>query len=77
MPPVNRQNWGEYISQLKAQNAGKGVIDHIQNLKDNHRNPLMHPQDTLDMPQATSLFGVCQGAIETIVVDGVDRGFLR
>lgn len=77
MPPINRQNWGEYISQLKTHKASKGTIDHLQNLKDNHRNPLMHPQDTLTMPLAVSLFGVCQGTIETIISDGVARGTLK
>ena len=77
LPPINRQNWGEYIQQLKNHNAGKGVIDHLQNLKDNHRNPLMHPQDTLTMPQAVSLFGICQGTVETIIADGIQKGIIR
>jgi hypothetical protein len=77
MPPLNRQNWGEYIAQLKKNSADKGLVDHIQNLKDNHRNPLMHPQDTLTMPEAVSLFGVCQGSIETIISDGMTRGLFQ
>jgi hypothetical protein len=77
MPPINRQNWGEYIQQLKNHNADKGTIDQMQNLKDNHRNPLMHPQDTLTMPEAVSLFAVGQSTIETIVADGVNRGTLK
>ena len=77
MPPINRQNWGEYIQQLKNHNADKGTTDQMQNLKDNHRNPLMHPQDTLTMPEAVSLFAVGQSTIETIIADGVKRGTLK
>lgn len=77
MPPINRQNWGEYIQQLKKHNADKGTIDQMQNLKDNHRNPLMHPQDILTMPEAVSLFAVGQSTIETIIADGVKRGILK
>jgi hypothetical protein len=77
MPPINRQNWGEYIKALKDNTADKGTIDQMQNLKENHRNPLMHPQDTLTMPEAVSLFAVGQSTIETIVADGVKRGILK
>ena len=77
MPPINRQNWGEYINQLKLNGAAKETIDHMQSLKDHHRNPLMHPQDVLDMPEAVSLFAIGQSTIETIVGDGVKRGIFK
>ena len=77
MPPINKQNWGEYIQQLTNHNADKGTIDHMRNLKDNHRNPLMHPEDVLTMPEAVSLFSVGQATIETIIADGVKRGTFK
>lgn len=77
IPSINRQSWGEYIRALKDNGADKPTIDQMQNLKDNHRNPLMHPQDTLTMPEGVSLFAVCQSAIETIVADGEKRGTLK
>jgi hypothetical protein len=82
MPPINRQNWGEYIEQLRKANgdgktADKETIDHMQSLKDHHRNPLMHPRDTLTIPEAVSLFAIGQSTIEIIVADGLRRGILK
>jgi hypothetical protein len=64
--PLNRCNWGEYIQILRNGNAPKEVTDLLQIIKDNYRNPIMHPDDTLDIEQATSLFGICQSALEVI-----------
>jgi len=69
MPPLNRQNWGEYIKLLKDNGAAKVALDALQNLKDNYRNPLMHPNDSLQLPEAVNLFCLCQGMIETLVGD--------
>jgi len=77
MPSLNRQSWGEYINQLNTHNADRKTIDHMKNLKDNHRNPLMHPQDSLSMPEAVSLFAVGQSTIETIIADGLRRGIFK
>jgi hypothetical protein len=74
MPPLNRQNWGEFIKLLKDNNAAKEVTDSLQNIKENYRNPLMHPMDTLELRQAISLFCVCQGMIEALIGDMKKRG---
>jgi hypothetical protein len=66
MPPPNRCNWGEYISVLRTGGAPKEVTDLFQILKDNYRNPIMHPDDSLNLIEATSLFGICQSMIEVI-----------
>jgi hypothetical protein len=76
MPPLNRQNWGEYLDLLKGHGASREVTDHLYNIKDNYRNPLMHPQDTLDMDEAVSLFGVAQSMSEMLVVDMTTRGLI-
>ncbi len=76
MPPLNRQNWGEYIKLLKDNGATRPVTDNLQNIKDNYRNPLMHPDDTLELPEAVSLFSVCQGMTESLVADLRKRGFI-
>ena len=67
MPPLNRQNWGEFIKLLKDNGASKKVTDALQNIKENYRNPLMHPEDSLEIKESISLFSVCQGMIESLV----------
>jgi hypothetical protein len=76
MPPLNRQNWGEYIKLLKESGASKEVTDTLQGVKDNHRNPLMHPDDSLDMHAAVSLFSVCQSVVELLVGDLKQRNLI-
>jgi hypothetical protein len=76
MPPLNRQNWGEYIRCLKDNGASKEVTDTLQGIKDNHRNPLMHPDDTLTQHEAVSLFSICQSMVEALIKDMDTRGFI-
>jgi hypothetical protein len=76
MPPLRRQNWGEYIKLLHDNNAGKVAVDTLHNIKENYRNPLMHPEDTLQLNEAISLFSVCQSMIETLVADMKKKGLI-
>ena len=76
MPPLNRQNWGEFIKLLKDNGASKQVVDTLENIKSNYRNPLMHPEDVLDLREAVSLFSLCQGVIEFLVEDMKNRGLV-
>lgn len=76
MPSLNRQTWGEYIKLLKDNRASSAVADTLQAIKDNHRNPLMHPEDVLDLWQAASLFSLCQTMIEALIADMKKRGFI-
>ncbi|MGB8889012.1 MAG: hypothetical protein WCC87_19950 [Candidatus Korobacteraceae bacterium] len=73
LPPLNRQNWGEYLQLLKDNGAGRTVTDHLYNIKDNYRNPLMHPQDSIEMDEAVSLFAVSQSMNEMMIADMVKR----
>ncbi len=68
LPKMNQRNWGEYIRQLELANADSDLIDVLKVLK-TKRNPLMHPQDSLDIPDAIGLVCICQAGIETLVVN--------
>ncbi len=76
MPPVHRLNWGEYIKLLKDNGASKEVTDTLQSIKDNHRNPLMHPEDTLDLPEAVTLMSLCQSMSEILIADMKKRALI-
>jgi hypothetical protein len=77
LPPLNRQNWGQYLQLLKDNGAIKEVTDHLYNIKDNYRNPLMHPEDTLEMPEAVSLFSVAQSMNEMLIRDMEKKGLIK
>ncbi len=77
MPPLNRQNWGEYLKLLKDNGSVREVTDHLHNIKDNYRNPLMHPTDTLEKQDSISLFGVVQSMNEMLIGDMLKRGLIK
>lgn len=61
----SRSNMGVYLSELKRLDLGKqSVIAHLQSIKDFHRNPLMHPEQSLDsIEQAIDLMSAIRCAI--------------
>jgi hypothetical protein len=76
MPSVTRQSWGTYINCLEDNGASKEVVGTLRFIKDNHRNPLMHPEDTLTVHDAVSLFSVSQSMTETLVGDMKARNLI-
>jgi hypothetical protein len=65
----SQRNWGSYIKSLKEKGANKKVLHHLEQLKDLHRNPLIHPEVTLTIPEALSLWSMCASAIQSMVAD--------
>jgi hypothetical protein len=61
---------------LKTSGASKQITDLLQIVKDNYRNPLMHPEDTLDVDEAISLFGLGQSVIEALYRDMLNRALI-
>lgn len=62
--PKNR-NMGEYLNELDKQGKGeKKVIAALRDLKDLHRNPLVHPENALETAEeAIALLGGVQAVI--------------
>lgn len=63
--PAGR-NIGDYLGALKSHRAGEpAVLSALKDLKDLHRNPLIHPEHTLeDVDEAIALLG----SIHAVVV---------
>ena len=68
LPPLNRRNWGQYIDELEKAKASDKLVDLVRILKAK-RNPLMHPQETLDEPEAIDLLCICQAVTGALVKD--------
>ena len=68
LPGIKNRNWGEYIFQLEGAGAHSDVTDVLKILK-TKRNPLMHPQDDLEIDEAIGLLCICQSAIEALIDD--------
>jgi len=63
--PKQNRNWAIYLKKLSEvpRHSVKihGALDHI---RDNYRNPISHPEDTLTEGQAIMLFGLSLSVIE-------------
>jgi hypothetical protein len=63
---VDRIEWGPCIQELRSANANQKVLQVLDQIRDLHRNPLMHPQDFLSMKEAIGLFDIAKSAIGAI-----------
>jgi hypothetical protein len=55
--PVKSRNWRVYVKALEKSGADAKVVGTIQHIKDAYRNPILHPEVTLDGDEAPALFG--------------------
>lgn len=69
LPAKKSRNWGVYIKGLRAHGADQKIVAALEQVKDMHRNPIMHPEVVLTTDEAISLFGIAQGIIVAMVLD--------
>lgn len=64
-PQKRLSSWGAYIAELQKSNDPNvpEVIAMIQQIKDRHRNLIMHPEVVLSPDEAFTLFEIAQAAI--------------
>jgi hypothetical protein len=68
--PKRLENWGAYIAELKKSGDPnvKETIAILQQIKDNDRNLIMHPERILSSDDAFTLFEIAKGAIMAMSV---------
>jgi hypothetical protein len=67
--PAGKKDWSKLLQELKDTPADpkvNGVLDHLWSL---HRNPTMHPEDSLNLDDAVGLFGIANSAISAMKND--------
>ena len=66
-PADKRRNWGVYIKVLRQNpDSDPKILDFLEHIKNNYRNPISHPEATLNTDEALVLLGVAVGAITQI-----------
>jgi hypothetical protein len=61
---ANNRNWGQYINDIEQKsNVSASVITTLRGVKDNYRNPLVHPEFTMDAQDALLFWTTCIGLI--------------
>ncbi|MGH7026338.1 hypothetical protein [Brevundimonas sp.] len=67
--------WGPMISGLRAKRnpPDSALLDHLDSIRRNFRNPTQHPEKIYDMVEAQDLFGVCIDVLNRMSSDLPDR----
>jgi hypothetical protein len=65
-----KKGLGVYLKKMRDTKVGAAkVLAILQQIKDLHRNPLAHPDETLTLEEAVGLFGIVQSAINAMLKD--------
>jgi hypothetical protein len=67
-----KRDWGTYIQTLKSAGADPKLLAVLDNIRTLDRNPLMHPEDWLDIDDAIAIFNSSHTAI-TRLADGITK----
>ena len=51
------RNWGHYISALQKAQAKAKITVFLDHIREEYRNPIAHPDDTLELDESFNLFG--------------------
>lgn len=65
-PAMRSRNWGRYITVLRRHSADEKILSALEQIREMHRNPVMHPEDFLSPEEALMLFGISQGVIVSL-----------
>lgn len=74
LPNGNDAPMGVYITDVEKEKADAKVVGVLRQIKDLHRNPLMHPDAVLSMTEAMVLLGVVSSALMAMVEDMKKKG---
>lgn len=67
-PQPKNRNLGACLGRMKELKVGSPkVLAVLEQIKDLHRNPLMHPEEILSLDDAIGLFGIVQSAITAML----------
>lgn len=68
MPHPDQKNLGAYLKVMEKSNVGSPkVVATLKQIKDLHRNPLMHPEESLTVTEAIGLVGICVSAMNAML----------
>lgn len=67
--PALKKAWATLLIGLKTTKADGKVIAVLDQLRDLHRNPTIHPASEIDIDDALALFGIASSAITSMVND--------
>jgi hypothetical protein len=68
-PKLKFRNWGAYVKNLRnCPRADQKIVNFLDQIRDNYRNPILHPEQNLTADDAQILFGVCVSVISMMAL---------
>ncbi|CAN7433938.1 hypothetical protein [Rhizobium sp. LjRoot254] len=67
------KNWGQYLAELDKCGVDPKITSVLRQLKDLHRNPIIHPEVRLTLEEGLSLIGIAESAVSLVVRDLIAR----
>lgn len=65
---AGEKNWGPMVKDLQAKDPTlKPLYDHLDNIRENFRNPTQHPDKIYGIDEAQDLFGVCVDVVDQMI----------
>lgn len=66
---TSQMNWGPLIIELRNLNISdlSILLDNLDRIRDNYRNPTNHPEKIFNIEEAQDLFNMCVGVVNDIV----------
>lgn len=61
------RNWGTYIKNLRKCGANEKILTALEQLKDLHRNPIIHPEAQIGIEEALSFMGITESVISAML----------
>lgn len=61
------RNLGVYIRSLEGLGADKAIVAALQQLKDNHRNPLIHPEAAIPVEESIAIIGMVRSVVSAML----------
>jgi hypothetical protein len=68
------RNWGQYIAALTKAKAATRITTFLDHIREEYRNPISHPTETLTGSEAFNLFGAAVSSINQTVMEIVRLG---
>ncbi|NYF50099.1 hypothetical protein [Tunturiibacter gelidoferens] len=70
VPPVKMRSWGVYHKNLsKCAKSNSKVLGWLDHIKDEYRNPVLHPDETVTPDGALVFINACSSLIITMVTE--------
>lgn len=76
-PKTSDRNWGSYIKTIRDGGGDIKACAVLDQIRELHRNPNIHPETILTMDEALTLLGIAQSAIITMVNDIVKHRVIK